>query len=90
MNLSLEKPEELESPDDLRGALNRANQQLINLASQSMALAEISLRQTCQLTLLCEAYLAGDGAKVTDLVHAIATHYSNQAKLGAVAPRKVH
>ena len=80
--ISLCNPELITDPQELREALERANQQIIQLGNQLDSLTRGTHGLTTELAVMCEAHLAGDAALVAQKVSEFANHYRQHCRPG--------
>lgn len=80
--ISLCNPELISDPQELREALERANQQIIQLGNQLDCLTRGTHRLTTDLAVMCEAHLAGDAGLVAQKVSQFANHYQQHCRPG--------
>ncbi len=72
--ISLCNPEQITDPQELREALERANQQIIQLGNQLDSLTRGTHGLTTELAVMCEAHPAGDAGHVAQKGSEVANH----------------
>jgi hypothetical protein len=80
--ISLCNPQQITDPQELREALERANQQIIQLGNQLDCLTRGTHGLTTELAVMCEAHLAGDAGLVAQKVSEFANHSRQHCQPG--------
>ena len=82
LRIELCNPDLIADPQQLREALVRANQQIIELGNRLDGLTRATHGLTTELAVMCEAFLAGDAGLVAQKVSEFANHYRQHCRPG--------